>query len=478
VDTLAARLAERGWQVVPYHAGLDDATRQRHQFLFSRDKVPIVVATVAFGMGINKSNVRFVLHYNLTENLETYYQEIGRAGRDGLRADCLLLFARADMATIYTFIEQGAESERAGRHARLQAMVRYAEADGCRRALLLDYFGEQQAEPACGFCDNCLSAPTEEARLDATEAARKFLACVQRTGERFGVGHIVDVLRGSKARAVLRWRHDRLPMYGSGTEHAATEWRHLAGQFIRQGLLEQEMEHGTLRLTTRGRAVLAGEKVYVIPARALPALAAETPAYDMALFEHLRRLRRELAEAADVPPYVIFSDKSLVEMATYLPQSPPSFLAVHGVGERKLAQYGDRFLDLIRAYCVERGLPERPRPAGGSSGAGTAIGDRTAEVGRLFAGGLSAAELQDRYGVKQSTIVDHLYWYARSGNPLDAERVRQLSSLSPDRQARVLAALAECGPDRLRPIFDAMEGTIPYDELHILRLYFIVRERP
>ena len=322
VDELAARLQAQGWPVLPYHAGMDDATRRHNQELFSRDKVPIMVATIAFGMGINKSNVRFVLHYNLPESLEHYYQEIGRAGRDGLRADCLLLFSRSDLITRSALIDGGAAAERPGRQARLQAMARYAEARECRRTPLLSYFGETFHPDACGFCDNCLAAKTEVEKIDATAAARKFLACVVRTGQMFGVSRIVDILRGSRSAETLRRRHDRLPEYGTGQEHPAAEWRRLADEFIRLGLLEQDMEHGSLRLTPRGQATLDGAEVLVPAATPRAAVAPTTePAHDDALFARLRGLRRELADAADLPPYVVFSDRSLTEMATYFPQS-------------------------------------------------------------------------------------------------------------------------------------------------------------
>ena len=281
-----------------------------------------MVATIAFGMGINKSNVRFVLHYNLPESLEHYYQEIGRAGRDGLRADCLLLYSRSDLITRSALIDGGAAAEQPGRRARLQAMARYAEARECRRPPLLSYFGETFHPDACGFCDNCLAAKTEVEKIDATAAARKFLACVVRTGQMFGVSRIVDILRGSRSAETLSRRHDRLPEYGTGQEHPAAEWRRLADEFIRLGLLEQDMEHGSLRLTPRGQAALAGAEVHVPAAtpRATVAPATE-PAHDAALFARLRALRRELADAADLPPYVVFSDRSLTEMATYFPQS-------------------------------------------------------------------------------------------------------------------------------------------------------------
>ena len=484
VDALTAQLAAQGWPVLPYHAGLDAETSRRNQAEFSRDRVPIIVATIAFGMGINKSNVRFVLHYNLPESLEGYYQEIGRAGRDGLRADCLLLFSRADLGTIYQFIEEGAESERAGRHARLQAMVRYAEAEGCRRALLLDYFGETlpsttlmtRAEDGCGFCDTCLAAKGEVIKEDASAAAQQFLDCVAVTGQRFGAGHVIDVLRGSRDKDVLRWHHDRLPIYGAGKEITAKRWRHLAEQFIRLGLVEQEMAHGSLRLTAKGEAARGGAAVLVTP-EALPPTpaAAEMPAYDAELFSRLRVLRREIADAENLPPYVIFSDRSLVEMATYFPQSSFRFLAIHGVGERKLAQHGERFLAAIRAYCAERGLAERSKPVETVTltRASTGEKNRSAEVGELFAAGQSVASLQELYGVKQQTITEHLGRCVQAGQTFPAERILPLSRLSAEDQNRVLAALAEHGPERLKPIFDAVGGVIAYEELAVMRLYYL-----
>ncbi len=471
VDELAEQLTANGWPALPYHAGLDSVDRQRHQDLFARDKAPIIVATIAFGMGINKSNVRYVLHYNLPESLEQYYQEIGRSGRDGLRADCLLLFSRRDLAVRYQLIEEGAPHERPGRHARLQAMLRYAEASDCRRVPLLTYFGEEPAAEACGFCDNCLTAKGSAAQVDATAAARKFLACVGRTGQRFGVMHVVRVLRGSRAAEVRRWRHDQIADYGAGQEHSEAQWRRLAEQFIRQGLLEQDMGHGGLRLTAKGQAALDGAQVFVTPEarRAAAAITPET-AYDQALFARLRTLRRELAEAADLPPYVVFSDRSLAEMATYFPQSPQSLLAVHGVGQRKLAQYGEPFLAALRAYCAEHDLAERPRPADAPSLSEPGQRRRFEEVGALFTAGHSVPEIQGMFGVTRGTIVQHLGRCVWAGQRFPPDRLRELSALSEADQARVLAAFVEHGTAQLRPVFEALGEAIPWDELHIMRM--------
>ncbi len=482
VDGLAAHLAENGWPVLPYHAGLDAATRQRNQDEFSRDRVPIIVATIAFGMGINKSNVRFVLHYNLPDSLEQYYQEIGRSGRDGLRADCLLLMSRADLGSHNQHIDEGAPSERAGRQARLQAMVRYAEAADCRRAPLLTYFGEEPAAATCGFCDNCLSAAAETPQVDVSDDARLFLRCVVNTDQTFGPGHIVKVLRGSRAAEVLRWRHDQAPEYGAGRVRSAEAWRELADEFIRQGLVTQDMGHGNLTLTEKGIAVLRGTPVLVAAQALRPTTAAE--AYDTVLFEQLRTLRRKLAEAANVPPYVIFSDRSLAEMAITYPQSSQRFLAIHGVGEHKLAQYGDAFLAVIRAYCAEHGLQERPAPTAApaqvrpQTANGIVRGSRTDEVGALFAAGRTLEELQALYGVTRGTIVQHLSRCIYAGQHFDPERLRALSALPAEDQARVLAAFVEHGAEQLRPIFDGFEGTIAYEELHIMRMVYRCLEQP
>jgi ATP-dependent DNA helicase RecQ len=471
VDVLAAQLAAEGWAALPYHAGLDDLTRQTHQDQFARDRVPIMVATIAFGMGINKSNVRFILHFNLPESLENYYQEIGRAGRDGLRADCLLLFSQADIVTRSQLIEQGAPEERAGRQARLQAMFRYAaETETCRRVPLLAYFGEQAAHTSCGLCDNCLAARGEVTKVDVTIAAQKFLACVQSTGQMFGVAHIVSVLRGSRAADVLRRQHDRTPEYGAGQEYSTAQWRALAEQFIRQGLLAQDMSFGGLSITAAGAAVLRGEKVF-IAAETGRGEAAPEITYDETLFARLRALRRDLADAADLPPYVVFSDRALTEMATYFPQSSASLLAIHGVGQRKLAEYGERFLAAIRAHCAERGIQERPKTAAPAAAQEKVLpGSRAEEVGRLFAAGHTLAEIQAIFGVTRGTIVQHLDRCVWSGQRFAPERIREISTLTPEDQARVLAAFAVHGTERLRPVFEALGEAIPYDELHVMRM--------
>ncbi|MGD2049160.1 MAG: DNA helicase RecQ, partial [Chloroflexota bacterium] len=305
VDELSAELQEAGWSVLPYHAGLDTATRQQHQTRFSRDDVQIMVATVAFGMGIDKSNVRFVVHYDLPKDIESYYQEIGRAGRDGLRADCILFFSYGDVHTIKHFIEKMEVSERRGANLRLGALIRYADSKTCRRKPLLKYFGEPYDAVSCAMCDNCQSE--EKELVDMTVQAQMFLSCVKRTGERFGITYTVDVLRGSKAKRILQNRHDKVSTYGIGRDYTKKEWTNMAHQFIEQGLLIQDMDHGGLKLTPSAHDVFRGKMVMGAPlekgvrhARSRK----ETPKYDAALFELLRNKRKELADAAGVPPFV------------------------------------------------------------------------------------------------------------------------------------------------------------------------------
>jgi len=505
VDRLAAELAARGWPALPYHAGLDAATRRQNQNDFIRDDATIMVATVAFGLGINKSNVRFVLHYNLPRDIESYYQEIGRSGRDGLLADCLLLHSRADAITIRKFIDEGAASERAGRQARLEAMIRYAETAGCRRVPLLAYFGEplvaergqpcppgheneklraEDAVPApiggaaahCGHCDNCCAGvrPTELA--DVTDVARNFLTCVQRTGECFGPTHIIDVLRGSKSQRVLTRRHDRLPVYGTGREFSAEEWRDLARQFIEQGLVEQHLQFGGLRLTAKARLVLDGEKVF---ARSKPEPVAETPKdettrreHDPELFEQLRKLRRELADLAGVPAYIIFSDRALVEMATQFPRTPEQFLAINGVGKAKLAHYGEMFLKLIGEFCDGHGITAPPMAEAPPPEATPwlTVRRRHEDIAAAFAAGAKLDEMASRFGIKRGTVLQNLARYAEAGGTLDAERLLRCSLLSAAQRERALVAFEQHGSERLGPVHDALGGSVPYEELHLLRL--------
>jgi len=472
VDQLAGQLTAYGWPVLPYHAGLDDATRRDNQKRFVLEEGMVMVATIAFGMGINKSNVRFILHYDVPQNLESYYQQIGRAGRDGLRADCLLLFSYADVQTANFFIQQQDPSQQAGARARLEAMIGFVETAVCRRRPLLAYFGETYDKETCDQCDNC---QTDQGDLaDLTIPAQKFLSCVKRTGEIFGMSHVIDVLRGSQSQKVLQRGHDRLSTYNIGGEYSKKEWQFLARQFIQQGLLVQDMEHGSLKLTPEGYAVFKGEPVQgLLPAQPSAARPITAQDYDAELFGLLRDRRTALAMAANVPPYIIFSDRSLVEMATYFPQSLAAFGGMYGVGGAKLEKYADEFLPIIQAYCAEKGLAERGKTAVPSPTPSRPLASgrsRSDEVVDLFNAGHSVPELAAQFGVQERTILGHLWTGVQGKRPLRTDHLLELSQLSPAEQQRALDAFAELGVDYLRPVYEALGESISYDDLHLLRL--------
>jgi len=470
-ESVATRLNEDGIKAKPYHAGLTNAERTTNQELFLRDEVRVICATIAFGMGINKPNVRYVIHYDLPKNIEGYYQETGRAGRDGLPSDCVLLFSAGDVIKQTQFIDEkpSAQEQKIAR-AQLQQMVHYAESSECRRVVLLRYFGEKWPEQNCGGCDNCL-APRET--FDGTLAAQKFLSCVYRVGEKngfgFGLNHIVDVLMGSDTENVRKWRHHEISTYGVGKEMKRAEWQTIGRELIRLGYLRQGSERFTvLELTAEGRAALAQRKKITLtkPAVVLDKVthrAGEIPC-DEALFERLRTLRRTLADARDVPAYIIFSDVALREMANKYPVTEGEFGRISGVGKQKLREFAQVFLAEIADH-----LRTNPRQVFADSFTAPppvkrSLGDSVRETLRRLHAGQTVEQIARERGFAANTIYGHLAEAVAAGEKLELDKV-----ITSEQERLIEAAFAQVTFGGLKEIKELLGDKVNYGQLRIFR---------
>ncbi|AGA91782.1 ATP-dependent DNA helicase RecQ [Thioflavicoccus mobilis 8321] len=450
VEALATWLQDRGVKALPYHAGLPSETRRRHhQERFLREDGVVIVATIAFGMGIDKPDVRFVAHLDLPKSIEAYYQETGRAGRDGLPATAWMAYGLQGVLTLRQMLEASNAEERhkAIERRKLEAMLGLCEITSCRRQALLYYFGDRLEAP-CGNCDNCLEPP---ATWDATLAAQQAMSAIYRTGQRFGVNYLIDVLRGSDSTRIRDFGHDRLKVYGLGQDLAATRWRSVFRQLVARGLVSVDVEgHGSLRLTDAARPVLRGDETLSLrqdpeskkqrrAARQAPSGEADRP-----LWEALRTKRRELAAEQGVAPYMVFHDAVLMQMVELRPRDLTQFARLDGVGERKLAQYGADFLTVLRAHDSPPSEPIDP-------------GETTRATLALWRRGLDVEAIATERELSIRTVQDHLAQLIGAG-ALVLTDVLRLPTAELERIRDALLATASEGRTPLRPAYERLDG--------------------
>lgn len=462
VDSIAEWLSDQGRVALPYHAGLSAEVRQINQRRFLREEGVIIVATIAFGMGIDKPDVRFVAHLNLPKSIEAYYQETGRAGRDGLAANAWMAYGLQDVITLRQFSQNSNANETHKRveHHKLEAMLGLCELVSCRRHALLEYFDEVTSEK-CGNCDNCLRPPQ---KWEATQAAQMALSCVYRTEQRFGVNYIVDILLGKEDDRIQRNGHNRLSTFGIGKEFSTAEWRVMMRQLIAIGFLEIDIErHGALRLTEKCRPVLRGEETLQL--RKMEKQEKQVSSnkkgkqairpQDESLWEALRALRLSLAEKASVPPYVIFHDATLQEMLKVRPANLNDMNRITGVGEQKLARFGEKFINEIAKYPLSELLDNN-------------LSQTVNETLMLYQQGKSINEIIKQRELTATTVYTHLSAAIEMGL-LDVKEVLELDEQKYDEIVFAIESFGDDEERRLKPVFEALDGVYDYGMLRCVQ---------
>lgn len=465
-DRLANDLVNDGFKAAAYHAGLDKKLKDDRQEMFLKDDVRIIVATVAFGMGINKSNVRFVVHVDLPKNIEGYYQETGRAGRDGLHSEAVLFYGAGDVMKLKKFatIEDNPGQTRILQQ-KLQKMTGFCETRQCRRKYLLNYFGEE-APDDCGSCDVCLNKPTLH---DATIEAQKVLSAVARLNERFGVGYVTDVLWGANSEKI-RAEHKQLKVYGVGKDKSKDEWKYYIRELIQAGYLAQsDDEYPVLKLTEKSWPVLKQSEKVFLPKPAMlrttkePEVFQQHP-YEKPLFDDLKQLRNQLAHEQNVPAYIILSDSSLLDLATYLPASLADLAMISGFGAFKIEKYGLPFLDLVMAYCATRQLESRidlKQPKRQRKSAAPASSDTKRTSLNLFRQGKTTSDIAAERQLSTSTIESHLAEFVASGDLVLSDVVPAHKLEAIEKAARIF------GTASLKTLKENLPEEITYGEIRM-----------
>lgn len=475
VSELADLLSANGIKALPYHAGLATEERKKNQEAFNRDEAAVIVATIAFGMGIDKSNVRFVIHADLPKNMEGYYQETGRAGRDGEPADCILFFGRGDIPKIRYFIDQITDDqERAVAMEKLNLTVRYASHNLCRRRQLLEYFGEHYPDENCNTCDICTGMVE---KINVTIDAQILMSAMSRTDQRFGIQHIIDIVTGADTKRIRELRHDKIKTYGKGKEKDKKHWRFLIDELLAQDVICQDGgQYPVLKLTAKGNDILYGkEEVTALKReetnkRRAAGRDGKFAPYDEVLFDELRKLRKETADEHHVPPYIIFSDKTLHEMCRYYPAVLSDMRNINGVGDAKLERYGAAFIKAIKTYLDENpgiivpkiesvampvNIPSKKTKS-----------DTMEKTYDLFKKGYILENIAKERGLAITTISGHFEELIRDGRDIDINRL-----VEPAKHEKIKEIFLLLGTWQLNPVIEHLNGTVSYEEARFVRAF-------